>query len=411
MRVPDIDYLAALTAALIYVSYRAWFRFLQNESACMKIKMIGLLLLLLGGSPCGFAMGYGISFDCPTAESKVALSDAAAQYFKGKGLIVQYEWDSNTVWLSLLDKSITRTLSLAKQLNLKDELVQLKFKDESSYNRKTVSTIEIAAALLMPGRHTSFPSCSFEQFVRHVNLRQNVVAWAEKLRWKWPNGGSAKWNATFWKNGTPLTESLVEPMNDVFQNQRKYAIGCYTATKLLYVQAIIDFYHRKEKDFQAVSKIQALLWANRDPLIGIEPTKMWDFFSDYISDEYDNKGKLMELKEVVDSDNFVPGDWIYLFNTDPQTNERTGYEGSNAVYLGRNKFDDYYNDNDNKHSYSFEEKLDEVWQWRNGVFSRARDSDKLKKLGVEAFEALKNTPENGGLLKPYRVVPRLDLDR
>ena len=31
------------------------------------------------------------------------------------------------------------------------------------------------------------------------------------------------------------------------------------------------------------------------------------------------------------------------------TYEKTGYEGSSALYLERDKFDDYYNDNDNDH--------------------------------------------------------------
>jgi len=99
----------------------------------------------------------------------------------------------------------------------------------------------------------------------------------------------------------------------------------------------------------------------------------------------------------------VPGDWSYFLNTDKRTYEKTGYEGSNALYLGRNRFDDYYNDNN--HHYSYREKLAEVYQWRNNVFSRSHDWAKIKPISSDLLEKLGSTPEQGGLLMAYRVVP------
>ncbi|MFZ3126549.1 MAG: hypothetical protein WA136_00910, partial [Rhodoferax sp.] len=116
-------------------------------------------------------------------------------------------------------------------------------------------------------------------------------------------------------------------------------------------------------------------------------------------------GKLLRMVEGVASDNFVPGDWIYLLNTDAQTYQRTGYEGSNAIYLGRNRFDDYYNDNN--HYYSYKEKLSEVFQWRHGVFNRRRDFAKHKPLAPQDYERLSATPDKGGMLLGYRVAPYL----
>jgi hypothetical protein len=90
-------------------------------------------------------------------------------------------------------------------------------------------------------------------------------------------------------------------------------------------------------------------------------------------------------------------------NTDPVSYQRTGYEGSNAIYLGRNKFDDYYNDN--HHAYSYLQKLNEVFQWRNGVFNRVRDAAKIQALNDAEIQRLSQRPAHGGLLKSIRVTP------
>ncbi|MDO8414745.1 MAG: hypothetical protein Q7S87_00890 [Agitococcus sp.] len=114
----------------------------------------------------------------------------------------------------------------------------------------------------------------------------------------------------------------------------------------------------------------------------------------------------MHLQEKVAPTNFVPGDWAYFLNTDAKSYQQPGYEGSNAVYLGGNKFDDYYNDN-HHHHYTYHEKMEEVYQWRHGVFRRRRDAAKREVMAKNTFERLGKTPEEGGLLLAYRAVPLL----
>ena len=101
---------------------------------------------------------------------------------------------------------------------------------------------------------------------------------------------------------------------------------------------------------------------------------------------------------------YIQNENIYLLNTDKETYQKIGYEGSNAIYLGNNKFDDYYNDNN--HSYTFEQKLDEVYQWRNKVFSRSRDFKLLEHLTQSQIKALKESPENSGIFMTTRTVPK-----
>ena len=142
---------------------------------------------------------------------------------------------------------------------------------------------------------------------------------------------------------------------------------------------------------------------DKDPLVDVEPGIMWSFEKDYDPKNLTQLGKLLTIQQNIAAKNFVPGDWAYILNTDPISSQKTGYEGSNAIYLGRNKFVDYYNDNN--HAYTYLEKLDEVYQWRNGVFSRSRDAAKIKPLSSDDFERLGKSPSENGLIQSFRVFP------
>ncbi len=292
------------------------------------------------------------------------------------------------------------------ELNIHDEVVTLPDRHGGHKTISTVSKKEIVLALLQHGRLTEFNgvACEIEALKDHVAIRQNTVAWAEKLSWVWPDGGYAKWNSKYWMRGTPNPNySLHEALNDVFLNQEKYSIGCYTATKLVMIQGVLDYYRRIKQSPGQLELVEDRLTIDKDPLASIEPAKMWAAEKGFDPQDMNLPGKLLKIKHGVMPMNFVPGDWIYLLNTDPLTHEKTGYEGSNAIYLGRNKFDDYYNDN--QHSYSYLQKLDEVYQWRNGVFSRLRDAEKIRPLIPQDIERLSLSPAEGGLLKAIRVTP------
>lgn len=271
----------------------------------------------------------------------------------------------------------------------------------------TVSKKEIVLALLQHGRLTEFKedACSLEALADHVGVRQNIVAWAENLNWVWPNGGSAKWNSKYWTRGTPNPGvSLNAAVMDAFIHQDKYAIGCYTATKLVVVQGMLDYYRRVKPDPIRAARLEEALLVDGEPLVDVEPGNMWSFEADFDPHDKDRPGKLLNLQANVASGNFVPGDWAYLLNTDATTAQKTGYEGSDAIYLGRNRFDDYYNDH--QHGYTYEQKLDEVHQWRNGVFSRSRDAKKIKALTPQELTRLGETPAAGGIQLDIRVCPR-----
>lgn len=289
---------------------------------------------------------------------------------------------------------------------IRDHVVHLPAKNGKTRKIATVSKKEIVLALLQHGRLTEFSgeSCSLDAFKETVGVRQNIVAWSEDLDWVWPDGDAAEWNEKYWRRGTPLPgKPLHAAFSDVFNNPSKYSIGCYTATKIVMVQGILDYYRRIKKDPSRLHLVETRLVFDEDPLVDIEPGKTWSFEKDFDPNELVRPGKLLQIQYGVAPRNFIPGDWVYILNTDPASAQKTGYEGSNAIYLGRNKFDDYYNDHG--HSYTYPQKLNEVYQWRNGVFNRVRDAAKIHPLSEDDFERLSKTPAAGGLVMDFRVFP------
>jgi hypothetical protein len=302
----------------------------------------------------------------------------------------------------------TDTLSLKKQkkYHINDEVVILPANDGKTKVVKTVSKKEILLSLLQHGRLTVFKgnACSINALREHIGVRQNIVAWVEKLNWQWPDGGSAFWNKKYWDKGTPLASVIVDDaLLDAFIHEKQYGLGCFTATKLSYAHGVLDYYARVKNDAVKAALVRKRLLLDQDPLVGIAPSEMWSFEKYFDTNELPVPGKILSIKRAVAANNFVPGDWIYLLNTDAMTYEKSGYEGSNAVYLGRGIFDDYFNDHN--HHYTFKEKIDEVYQWRNGVFSRSRDFKMIKPLSLDDFNSLSKTPPNGGLLEDFRVAP------
>lgn len=373
--------------------------------------ILGVFLGLTQLSHADTRMEHGVSFLCSGSEIKKIEADMdeylasikvdpsfyVKKIEKEKGLLV-YTLDTPE------KEYDTIHLKESKRYKIEDEEVQMPVGPNKFKTVKTVSRKEIVLALFQHGRETQFKdhNCSADSFIDHVGVRQNTVLWAQDLEWQWPDGGPAFWNKKFWNKGTPHENvSAVDAFMDMFWNQKEYGIGCYTATKMVMVQGVLDYYARVRPNADVLKKVIDRLYSDKDPLVNVEPRKMWSFEKDFDMSEIDKEGKILVMQHNVSAMNFVPGDWTYFLNTDPITWEKTGYEGSNAVYLGGGRFDDYYNDNN--HSYGYKEKLDEVYQWRNGVFSRSRDAAKIKPITEEDLRRFGLTPEKGGFVMEYRT--------
>ncbi len=353
----------------------------------------------------------GLRFSCEPPQLD-ALATQVNVYLQGLGIapaLYQVRRGNASLTFTLrTPRTDTNTLGLIyrPEYALGTEPVQLIDAEHHAYTVATVSRKEIALALMQHGRTTTLQgaACRLDALADHIALRQMTVAWAQHLAWVWPDGGPTSWNQRYWDHGTPhQLDRTAEALHDAFTAQSKYSIGCYTAAKLVYAHATLDYHQRVKGDAALGQLVLQRLLLDQDPLVDIEPAGMWTFEADADPADAAKPGKLLRLLPQVAARNFVPGDWAYIRNTDVATQNKTGYEGSNAIYLGANRFDDFYNDN--QHSYRFEEKLSEVYQWRHGVFSRSHDYRHFQRLNQADFDRLMRSPEQGGLVLPYRVVP------
>ena len=351
----------------------------------------------------------GIRFSCSPQELD-RISQEMTHYLRG--LQIEPDWYAEQRSATALTYTLrtpqedTDTLGFIyrPEYRLASERVQLVGARRRVRAVDTVSRKEIVLALMQHGRLTelSGAACRVAALAEHVELRQNIVAWTQSVSWVWPDGGPASWNNRLWLDGTPRQlKATPEALQDAFLSPEKYGIGCYTASKLAVAQGTVDYYLRIRRDHPGRPEVLARLLSDRDPLVGIEPAAMWH--DDASEADADRPGKLVRLLHNVAPRNFVPGDWIYIVNTDSQSRSKIGYEGSNAIYLGGNRFDDYYNDN--QHSYRYDEKLAEVYQWRNGVFSRHRDFARIRTISPSERMKLDLPPEQGGLVEAFRAVP------
>lgn len=305
----------------------------------------------------------------------------------------------------------TVDLSLRPHFKITEDEIELPEQGGGFRKVKTVSKKEILLGLLQHGRLTQFSKsgCDLQALKDNVGIRQNIVAWTQDLKWGWPatesESGKAFWNKDYWNNGTPHPHipPHVAFLDTVLQ-QKKYAIGCYTASKLAMTTGILDYYSRIKKDPKTLAIVEKRLLLDNDPLVSVEPNHMWSFEADFDPKEQKLPGKVLKLETGIAPKNIIPGDWIYFLNTDPITYQKTGYEGSNAIYLGRNLFDDYYYD-EGGHNFTYKQKVQEVFNWRNRVFNRARDKDRIHHLSEEDMNKLTQSPKDGGLQLDLRVSP------
>lgn len=391
---------------------------LHPASAAAGKTRFGTLLRVLGAAAgllfaCPALADEGIRFVCRPAEI-VRIASEMDAYLAASGIapghVVKHLDMAAGIAVYTLNTPDTdvNTLNLQQRTDLAvgTEYVSLPAGGGQQRQVETVSKKEILLALLQHGRLTDFrdAACDLDALRDQVGIRQNTVAWAETLEWVWPDGGYSEWNGGYWLHGTPrATTTLQDALNDVFFHQDKYAIGCYTATKFVMIQGVLDYYARVRKNPDRLQIVLDRLHMDGDPLVSVEPGRMWAFEKGISEEELAQPGKILKIADDVAAKNFVPGDWVYFLNTDAVTQEKTGYEGSNAIYLGRNRFDDYYNDHD--HFYTYEEKMNEVYQWRHGVFSRTRDADKVRPLHADDYERLGQTPEDKGMVLDIRVAP------
>jgi hypothetical protein len=376
----------------------------------MKLKTFITSLFVLIQAPLVVAQtNGGLIFDCG-ADKLTQIKSQLNTYQQELGVdasVYDLHESGARLRLSLKDPSVYGTLYLRwdPKYNITEERISLPTA-KGLAEIETVSKKEILLALMHPGRETVFAgnACHIDALKEHVQIRQMIVAWSEHLHWSFPDGSAAQWNQQYWDQGNLKPgASLDRAMRDFFIQPDKCSIGCYTATKIVIIQGILDYFRRIKKDDVTADAIIKRLKSDDDVLVGIEPGAMWSFQKPINPEEQKRLGKLLKIQAQVAPMNFIPGDWVYFVNTDKDSSEKDGYEGSNSIYMGRASFDDFYNDNE--HHYLYNEKIQNIYNWRNGVFSRSRDYQRMQTLSAEQVHQFGLSPEEGGFLLKNRAIP------
>lgn len=376
----------------------------------MKLKIFIASLFVLIQAPLVVAQtNGGLIFECG-ADKRNQLKNELNAYQQELGIdasVYDLHESGTRLRLSLKDPSVYGTLYLRwdPKYNITEERISLPTA-KGLAEIETVSKKEILLALMHYGRETVFAgnACHIDALKEHVQIRQMIVAWSEHLHWSFPDGSSAQWNQQYWDQGNLKPgASLDKAMRDFFIQPDKCSIGCYTATKIVIIQGILDYFRRIKQDDAMADAIIKRLKSDDDVLVGIEPGAMWSFQKPINPEEQKRLGKLLKIQAQVAPMNFIPGDWVYFVNTDKDSSEKDGYEGSNSIYMGRASFDDFYNDNE--HHYLYNEKIQNIYNWRNGVFSRSRHFQRMQTLSAEQVHQFGLSPEEGGFLVKNRAIP------
>lgn len=321
------------------------------------------------------------------------------------------------------DDHNTLRLSQRPEYNIKPDWIRLPI---DTKDKPVVSKKEIVLSLFQHGRLTEFKreACDIQSFKDHIGIRQNIVAWVEKKRFIFPGRNSSAFNPVYWKdyarwNTDPIKYGpiAVQAIHDIFTT-RGYRMGCLTAAKVSMLHGITDYYTRIRPDEFRLKKAIESLFAYGEPLQDPDPGFIWKDFRDTTQAELSRtEGKFLEATIEVSKFNFVPGDWVYFKNTHLASSRTRGDEGSNAIYLGGNNFNNFYNlpfspDLAGKtypSTYTTEQKVSIIASWGGKVppgkivdpnlFNRLMESPSRDKDGYIIYD--------GGFLLRHRLTPRV----
>ncbi len=248
---------------------------------------------------------------------------------------------------------------------------------------------EIVLGMLERGR--TFEFGSFTEFRDSIKIRMAIVENATKDVFDFGTVEDAKRNPKFWiERSNPDKPSRkffcvkddVAPsaaIRDAFKpsDDKSYALSCRRALELLMVKGYLDVY---SKDQGAIARFDKLFGHG-------EPAK--DFYD-----------RFLVYEDPVAHGNIAPGDWVRFINPDfsvRANGENSGMEGSNTIYLGGDRFADYYGGQPR----TFDDNLFRVYEWNHKGANRTSDLiQRLREQLDDRFETSRKTMKTAGQLVP-----------
>ncbi len=286
----------------------------------------------------------------------------------------------------------TLTLNQRAELKLVDDIDKVKDKDGNLKDYKHAGEKEILAAMLQHGRLFEFDHgyCSFDKVMEQVKIRKNIIHWGIRAMWEFPDSGTSLINREKWNIDGNLQKgvSSSEAVADAFIGNFKYEIGCTRACQQIMAQGILDYFKNVKKDSVMTAYLDSVTHPHPYATMAMKgPSKKL----------MTREGTLVDRHFDVPGNNWVPGDWGWIKNSDNDSAEENGLEGCNIVYIGSGLFVVYYGDAKDR---TLDECLVRVYQWRHSS-KQQPETQKLKDL-------LRRDPYDidPGLLRNVRDFPK-----
>lgn len=342
----------------------------------------------------------GIEFSC-TPEQIQKLDKEFRSLFSNYGWLeekpqvkLNTSSDGKQLHLSLLTPvGDTDTLNLHQRPELKIKADIDSFKDRAGtlHDYEVASEKEIVASMLQRGRLFQFDQsfCSFDKFIEHVRIRKNIIRWGIRAMWKFPEGDT-QYNKHLWGTEWTLQPGVKssQAIADAFTGEINYEIGCTKACQLIMAQGILDYYENVKKDKKMIEHLDGITAPT--PLDTMEMIVNGESKTEMV-----REGTLVDRHFKVPADHWVPGDWGWIKNPDPESAEENGLEGCNIVYIGRGLFVVYYETDSDR---TLDQALVRVYQWRRSSIQES--------VTPELEAKLRKDPREGGLLRDVRDFPK-----
>lgn len=246
---------------------------------------------------------------------------------------------------------------------------------------------EILLAMLLGPCPFRFPSCA--ELASAIRIRQNIVAAARSAELSFRTSEAERpadyWTYTSGRGFTLLPgKSLIVALNKAIQPDAcgiRYGFSCYRATEYVLLLGVA----------------QELTVCNPGLLAGLQ--RHWESRA-IMSGEF-HQVFLREhgsMAEPLPVGYYVPGDRVWFRNSDPDSSDASGYEGSWVLYLGSGLFNNFWKP---AAPDTLTSKCLEIYHWRNAVFRDAagelRVDDAMVEKRVRASTA--DPAETQGILR------------
>lgn len=292
----------------------------------------------------------------------------------------------------------TDTLTLAERLKWAMPVESVTFQDrhDAALSREVVSEAEVLAAMMQHGRTFLFSGdrCSVECLREHVAIRRNIVYWGSRAEWIFPDPFIPRFNTDHWsalqdgewtlKPGVSARRAIA----DAFESRPAYELGCKSACQFIMAHGVLDYFARLRPNAAMLARLESRV----DP---VHPLTEIEAKADK-QGVIRRPGRLADRQFHVPWNNWVPGDWGWIKNTDDSSSNEVCAEGANVIYGGGGTFVNYYADGPLR---TLDQSLKRVYGWRFGV-----ENPDLA-IPAALMQQLRGDPRDGGLLRDVRDVP------